>query len=287
MSKKTPNMSEIDERLSVTIGKMRTERGETMAAAADAIGVPLQTYQHWEACTRKIKAEYLLKIAEHFNVSTDYLLGSAPARSKNPNVQVAMEYTGLSENVIDQLHSIATGPRQAQKIQYLNDFFEDLNTNDFVSTLEKLHCACYAAHFFKLAESSTFFINMHNRIKYTDAEICTINANKLIETAKYYEEDNPMLSEMLLFIAKNLQLDEKSALFSSAVLMPEDIFKNNLQKLFTFAVEEYCSRGHITEPSAQDLENLGLNKTTYYVPSKALSSLFHYPQNETEAVEDG
>lgn len=104
MGTKKDEVTEFDRNLGMSISKVRTnKKKETQAAAAAAVGVNLQTYQHWEAGTRKIKAEHLLALAKHFEVSVDYLLGNAPARSTNPDVQVAMEYTGLSEESVKAL----------------------------------------------------------------------------------------------------------------------------------------------------------------------------------------
>lgn len=49
-----------------------------MAKAAEALGVPKSTYSSYEYGAREPNIELILKIAEYYNVTTDYLLGRAP-----------------------------------------------------------------------------------------------------------------------------------------------------------------------------------------------------------------
>ena len=48
-------------------------------------------------------AEKLCKIAAHFDVTTDYLLGMTDISSADPNMKMACKFTGLSEQAIEQL----------------------------------------------------------------------------------------------------------------------------------------------------------------------------------------
>jgi transcriptional regulator with XRE-family HTH domain len=48
---------------------------------ATAAGISLRTYQRYESGERVPDTETLMKIADYFNVSTDYILG----RSDDPN----------------------------------------------------------------------------------------------------------------------------------------------------------------------------------------------------------
>lgn len=52
-------------------------------------------------------SEVLAKICEKCDVSSDYLLGLSDVRKPNADVRAIVEYTGLTEKVVDELHPTA------------------------------------------------------------------------------------------------------------------------------------------------------------------------------------
>nr|WP_122013398.1 helix-turn-helix transcriptional regulator [Maliibacterium massiliense] len=54
---------------------LRTQRGETQAQTAQAIGISRTTYANYERNYREPDFDTLVKLAYHFDVSSDYLLG--------------------------------------------------------------------------------------------------------------------------------------------------------------------------------------------------------------------
>ena len=61
----------------------REEKGLTQDDMALYCGVPQKTYQGYELATREPKLEILLRIAERFEVSTDYLVGRGDKQQVN------------------------------------------------------------------------------------------------------------------------------------------------------------------------------------------------------------
>lgn len=57
------------------IKELRLEKGISQAALAKAIGVSQKAVDFWEKGENEPKASYILKLADFFGVSTDYLLG--------------------------------------------------------------------------------------------------------------------------------------------------------------------------------------------------------------------
>lgn len=53
---------------------------------------------------RTVTIDYLVKYANYFGVSTDYLLGLADPATRDPKIKAICEYTGLSETAINALH---------------------------------------------------------------------------------------------------------------------------------------------------------------------------------------
>ena len=58
-----------------TIKELRTERNLSQAKLAKAIGVSQKAIDFWEKGINEPKASYVIKLADFFSVSADYLLG--------------------------------------------------------------------------------------------------------------------------------------------------------------------------------------------------------------------
>jgi len=58
---------------------LREASGESMSKAAEEIGIPKGTYASYEYGKREPNIEMITKIAKHYKVTTDYLLGREPA----------------------------------------------------------------------------------------------------------------------------------------------------------------------------------------------------------------
>ena len=83
--------------LSDSLKRFRSELKLTQKQVADAIGIQTNAYQAYEYGKVKPSAEILYKIAEAFNVSTDYLLGINEAKNKS-EIYLLNIYRNLDEN---------------------------------------------------------------------------------------------------------------------------------------------------------------------------------------------
>ena len=61
--------------LSERLRELRAERGYTQAQVAIYCDITEKAYQNYELMTRKPQIEILIKIADLFDVSIDYLVG--------------------------------------------------------------------------------------------------------------------------------------------------------------------------------------------------------------------
>lgn len=92
--------------LSTRITLLRKLANESQQDLADSIGVKRETVKFWESGDRQIKGADIVKIAKHFDVSADYLLGLCNVKTANPDLQTICKYTGLQEDAVEQLHRI-------------------------------------------------------------------------------------------------------------------------------------------------------------------------------------
>lgn len=70
---------------------LRNEKGESLEKVANYLNVTIQTISNYETEKRDIPTEFVIKLANYFDVSTDYLLGKSDIR--NPEEQMKQEFS--------------------------------------------------------------------------------------------------------------------------------------------------------------------------------------------------
>ena len=60
---------------------LRNEKGENLYKIAKYLGVSIQTISNYENEKREMTPDTIIKLANYFNVSTDYLLGKSDIRN--------------------------------------------------------------------------------------------------------------------------------------------------------------------------------------------------------------
>ena len=83
--------------------QLREQRGITQQELADKLKITRQSLSLYEKAERTINIELLARIADFFNVSTDYLMGRTDTATMNEDIQTACKITGLSEEAINKL----------------------------------------------------------------------------------------------------------------------------------------------------------------------------------------
>ena len=61
--------------------KLRLEKNESLESISKILNVTLQTISNYENGKREMTPNTIIKLAEYFNVSTDYLLGKSDIRN--------------------------------------------------------------------------------------------------------------------------------------------------------------------------------------------------------------
>ncbi len=83
---------------------LRTAQDESQRAAVEEIGITVGSLGHYETGKRIPPADVVYKLAKHYNVSSDYLLGLREEDSPDPTIAKICAYTGLSETAVNNLH---------------------------------------------------------------------------------------------------------------------------------------------------------------------------------------
>ena len=92
---------------------LRTERGENLEKVAEYLNVSIQTISNYENEKRDMTPDTIIKLAEYFGVSTDYLLGKSDIRNTEEikNISHAnaggIDTTGLDEEDLKELQAQA------------------------------------------------------------------------------------------------------------------------------------------------------------------------------------
>ena len=84
--------------LSIRIKELRTAHGLTQVELATKLSVSKQAVSNWENNNIQPSIDMLIKIADYFGVTTDYLLGRSNHSSLNTN--------GLSKEAIAHIQMI-------------------------------------------------------------------------------------------------------------------------------------------------------------------------------------
>lgn len=114
----------IGERLKDARVDFNKHKKQTIKEVSDATGIPQSTLSEIENDKREPGAGIIKKLAEHYGVSADFLLGLSDIRTSDVTAQAVIEYTGLSEKTVGALNSLAKG-----KINHLTEDGETINGN--------------------------------------------------------------------------------------------------------------------------------------------------------------
>ncbi len=112
----------------------RRKSGMTQQNVADAIGVVQSAYKNYEQGNREPKGNTIVKLADLFGVTTDYLLGRKPATPNNPMEKLgtaiaqAFELTELDAKILAEY--LSADEQSRKKIfDYAESFARDKENN--------------------------------------------------------------------------------------------------------------------------------------------------------------
>lgn len=83
--------------------QLRNKKGESQATLAKELMVTKSTISLYETGDNVPDARTIRRMAEHFDVSADYLLGLSESETNDKDMQFVGDYIGLSSEAIDTL----------------------------------------------------------------------------------------------------------------------------------------------------------------------------------------
>jgi len=98
--------------------EIRTARGLTLTDLCKLTGIPFRTYQNYEGGMRDISVKALVKLADFYGVTTDYLLG----REVDP-IKAIISSLSESDKAIIANYSALSGKTRDDFIQTINRIF--------------------------------------------------------------------------------------------------------------------------------------------------------------------
>lgn len=105
--------------------------GETQEQAANRFGVSRQGFGNWLNGRTQPDYDALCKLAEYYNVSTDYLLGRTDAKTPDTSISGCTQLTGLSETSIRKLMEL----NEENRATWYGDVCNSIISNDNFTAL--------------------------------------------------------------------------------------------------------------------------------------------------------
>lgn len=183
---------------------LRESKGKKRQEVADDIGISRASLEYYEKGKRKPDIEVLLKLADYYGVTCDYLLKGV----KTENVSIN-EVTGLSDEAIDELQKGKNSVFYTTLLNFLivnKTLLKALNNYLLSSIYSDYRKSEYM--YLPLKDKSVYIRNpdIAQKVAYSNLlEVLPLQKEKMTEQIK----DNEELKEKLLFELAKVSVDMK------------------------------------------------------------------------------
>lgn len=157
---------------------------ETQQQSADKIGVARQNIGKWTSGETTPDIVTLGKIADAYNVSTDYLLGRTTVKSPSVELTEVCNYTGLSEKSVENLRAIKDHQLNANLLIEKNNF-EDIV--EHLCEIERLEIAkkYYDLVINPISNGDEFYDNLI----LNDVKLCKFRCDGFVKACPKYKQE--------------------------------------------------------------------------------------------------
>ncbi|GHU81686.1 hypothetical protein AGMMS50284_2070 [Clostridia bacterium] len=198
-------MSEVNNVFAERLYALRKEKNVKQSELADAIGCSRVAITNYEKGTRMPDCDTLRKIAEVFDVQTDYLLGSTQNATVE-NISIANQY-GFSDAVISKLKDSKTAQRIADLLIASNDF------DECIATFKAAELASTAP------DPKLIYSNYIEKlsVKSPESENFFLNVSEIIEKMVYSDLSFKKGKQMLDLLTEDIMTEQERTAFFTGV----------------------------------------------------------------------
>lgn len=159
--------------------ELREEKGESNRDLQEAFGLSLSAIINYQTGKRTPDIAFLHKLAEHYNVSADYLLGLSDVKSTEQDMKIACEITGLSEKSINTLRFFHNLKQTGFRSEII--FYDEIDVINMLLLQEYNTYNCECTPYFSVLKDGTnnalhLIANIMN-LKYTNTDRLIIDTD--------------------------------------------------------------------------------------------------------------
>lgn len=199
------------------IKQLRQEHQLSLRDLSKELDIAYSSLGKYERGEQQPNFETLVKIANYFHVTTDYLLELTETKSTNLEISYMSDYLGLTERSIHELHAYnnlaPNNPQVKQKLNTLNMLFTT-------------HCELLEKITDYLNFSATHFKNFYDNTNNALSPISNLELWDDIEKTGY-SDDWDLWSKALLLIVEEELLQTRKRIQSEKMLVSYSDSPNN------------------------------------------------------------
>lgn len=224
MARKTSKSSDVAELANKAIAKRLRELVTDTTVLAKHLDCSIQAINQYKQGTSQPKIENIIKIAEFYNVSVDYLFGITETKNRDTTIQAVCEETGLSEQAVQNV-SLYQKQFYRRKVKEFKDDSRNMiiAQNKFLSSKQYDRFMCEFKNFL---QTQTEFV-MKRKYAEQNFDREKLEAYKRLEK-KFTREEEEELWAQWKFIEETNHLQE-SEKFRMYVLI--ESFKEIILKI--------------------------------------------------------
>ena len=215
---------------------LRKEQGITQKQAAADLGVSQALLSHYEKGIRECGLDFVIRVADYYDVSCDYLLGRSTDRN---GLTLRVEDIPNPDGVKDSIYKGSTLPTMNKKLisNSLNILFDKLAVSQNVGLINEVsaYLSISVYKMFRLLYSSnskntsSFFSASNGRwAGYSSAAMNTAEANVEAILAGEEVAQGPAMKDTSCFAMTSQTLEQDYRLYANSLMM---LVKNSEKRI--------------------------------------------------------
>lgn len=178
--------------------QLREDSGLSRQKVADDLQISRASLEYYEKAKRAPDIEILHKIAEYFNTSSDYLIGRAPDKTIDMELQAVCKYTGLSEKAI---HNLTEMKENKFKVNLL---FENKAVEDIIRHLSEIERLEIAKRYFDIVINPIANVDdFYDNLTLNNVKLCKFHCDNRVKTFPDFRQNCESCNRNIKFVDKD------------------------------------------------------------------------------------